>query len=429
MDKKIEDLLTHINENFRFGSKIRQNIVDQWFKDYILNIEEKFIVYNELDDLQITIIDQPKTVLKTRLVRLFKCIEQESEINHSVLVSWFNRNHIDEQIQKNIIQDLVKRGYIIIDDAPEKKIEGEIAIDIPDNFLDLEDDLDTLLSDEKFIEHVNSLEDVIDKSWNNEYLSQVHSEDELKRNKSLSNLVEANRNLVWKIVNHYSGLSTVGFDRNDMYQVGLMGLIRAAERFDLSLGYQFSTYATWWIRQAITRGIADNSTLIRIPVHYREKMNKFIKVENELWNELARPATTVEIAREMDETIETIEEVQFYIAQSNLDSLDRLVGEGESTPLGELLLDENLHTPADEYDQVELRDVILKVFQSNLTEREMKILYYRFGFEDDEVKTLESVGKMFEVTRERIRQIEAKALRKLRGEATTNVLKEYLYAY
>lgn len=195
------------------------------------------------------------------------------------------------------------------------------------------------------------------------------------------------------------------------------------------MGHQFSTYATWWIRQAITRAIADYSTLIRVPVHYREKMNKFIRVENKLWNELARPATILEISKEMDEPIEVIEELRFYISQSNLDSLDRLVGGDENTSLGQLVLDENSNMPDEEYYKLELRNTISEVFQSNLTEREMQVLQYRFGFKNDETKTLEDIGKIFNLTRERIRQIEAKALRKLQKPKTTTILKEYLYEY
>lgn len=427
MIKKLDDLLTHINDNFRFGSKIKQNIIDRWFKEYTLEIEEKFTVYDELDALQIEIIDHPKTVLKANLLKLFKCIELENEINSSILIKWFNQNNIDESIQENILSNLTRKGYIIIDDTLQEKNEIDFDFDLPDDLL--ENDLDSLLDDDNFINHVDSLEDVINKSWNIEYLNQIHSGDESKRNKSISNLVEANRKLVWKIVKHYSGLSTIGFDEKDMYQVGVIGLLKAAEKFDISLGYQFSTYATWWIRQAITRGIADYSTLIRIPVHYREKMNKFIKIENELWNELARPATTFEISKEMGEPIDVIEELRFYISQSNLDSLDRLVGEGENTSLGELVLDKYLNTPDEEYYKIELRNTIGEIFQSNLTEREMQVLYYRFGLKNDETKTLEDIGQIFNVTRERIRQIEAKALRKLRNPKTTTVLKEYLYEY
>ncbi|MBX0358355.1 RNA polymerase sigma factor RpoD/SigA [Halobacillus sp. Nhm2S1] len=425
MDKMLDDLLSHINDNFRFGSKIKQNIIDQWFNDYTLDIEERFIVYDELDSLQIEIIDYPKTVLKAKLLKFFKCIERENEINKSILIKWFNQNNIDESIKENILSDLTREKYIIIDDTLQDENEIDFDFDIPDDLL--ENDLDTLLNDDSFTDHVDSLEDVIDKSWNIQYLNQIHLGDELKRNKSLSNLVEANRKLVWKVVKRYSGIATVGFDENDMYQVGVIGLLKAAKKFDVSLGYQFSTYATWWIRQAITRGIADYSTLIRIPVHYREKMNKFIRIENELWNELARPATTFEISKAMEEPIEVIEELRFYISQSNLDSLDRLVGGDETTPLGELVFDENTDMPDEEYFKIELKNIIREILQSNLSKREVQVLYYRFGCKNEKPKTLEDIGQIFNVTRERIRQIEAKALLKLQKPKTTTVLKEYLY--
>lgn len=425
MNNQLNDLLSHINDNLRFGSKIKQNIVDHWFKEYTLEIKERFSVYDELDSLQIEIIDHPKTALKAMLLKLFKCIEQKSEINRSILTNWFNQNNIDEDIQESILSDLSKRDYIIIDDTLlDKRVTD---FNIPDDLL--EDDLDFLLDDISFISHVDSLEEVIDKSRNIEYLTQIHADDELMRNKALSSLVEANKKLIWKVVRKYSSLATVGFDENDMYQVGVIGLLKAAEKFDISLGNQFSTYAIWWIRQAITRGIADYSTIIRIPVHYREKMSKFIRIENELWNELARPATTYEISKEMKESTEVIEELRFYIAQSNLDSLDRLVGEGETTSLEEFVLDKNLSTPDEEYLKIELRNTIGDIFQMCLTERETQVLNYRFGFENEERKTLEDIGQIFNVTRERIRQIEAKALKKLQKQKISGLLKEYLYEY
>lgn len=425
MEKNFNDLFSHINDNFRFGTKINQRIIDQWFKEYILEVEDRFAVYDEIESLHIVIIDLPDTVMKANLFKLFKCIERESEIKRKTLIQWFEKKNIDKSLQENILVDLTNKGFIIIDEMTTDN--NELDFNIFEDFS--EKDLDSLLEDDTFLEHVASLEDVIDKSLNIEYLIQIHSGDELNRNRSLSNLVEANRKLVWKIVMHYSGLSTVGFDKNDMYQVGVIGLLKAAEKFNVSLGYQFSTYATWWIRQAITRGIADFSTLIRIPVHYREKINKFIKIENELWNELARPATTLELSIRMGESVDIIEELRFYISQSNLDSLDRHVGEGGDTKLSELLLDDTLNTPDEEYTKHELRNVMFEIFKSDLTEREMEVISHRFGFNNDEIKTLENVGQIFSVTRERIRQIEAKAIRKLQKNKTTEVLKEYYYEY
>jgi len=411
-------------ENLRFGSKIEQKTIDQWFSEYTLSIEDKFAVYEELDSLQIGIIDLPKTALKANLLKLFKCIEGEIEINKSILIKWFNQNNIDETIQENIVSDLTKRDFIIVDDLAQ----DDNDFDILDDFLE-DNDLDSLLDDDSFIDHVDSLEDVIDKSRNNEYLARLDSDDELIRKRSLSNLVEANVKLVWKIVKRYSGFSTVGFNENDMFQAGMIGLLKAADRFDLSLGNQFSTYASWWIKQSITRGIADYSTLIRIPVHMREKMNKFIRIENELWNELARPATTAELAEAMDEPIDFIEELRFYISQSNLDSLDRQVGEDGYTALGQLVVDESIHTPEEEVDVLDLIETLSEIFQASLGEREIEVLNYRFGLENEEDMTLEEVGKIYNLTRERIRQIEAKALRKLRHPKRSKVLKEYMYEY
>lgn len=383
MKNDLDNLLSYINDNIRFASEIKQTVVDNWFKQYKLDIEEKFAVYDELNSLQIKIIYLSKTVIKSSLLKLYKCIEAEEEINGNILIKWFDKNNIDESIRENILNDLEKHGYKIVDNNDEViKMDVNLTEDL------LDDDLDLLLEDDDFIKEIDSLEDTIDKSRNIEYLVQIHSKDESKRNEFLYYLVQANRKLIWKIVKSYSKFSTVGFDVNDMFQVGLIGLLKAAEKFDVSLGHQFSTYATWWIRQEITRGIANHSTLIRIPVHYREKMYKFLRIENELWNKLARPATTLELSRKMGESIDVIEELRFYISQSNLDSLDRLVGEGEGTSLGELVIDENVNMPDKEYFKLELRNVINKILRTNLTKREKQVLLYRFGFINDEKMTI-----------------------------------------
>lgn len=383
MKNDLDNLLSYINDNIRFGSEIKQTVVDNWFKQYKLDIEEKFAVYDELNSLQIKIIYLSKTVIKSSLLKLYKCIEAEEEINRNILIKWFDKNNIDESIRENILNDLEKHGYKIVDNNDEViKMDVNLTEDL------LDDDLDLLLEDDDFIKEIDSLEDTIDKSRNIEYLVQIHSKDESKRNEFLYYLVQANRKLIWKIVKSYSKFSTVGFDVNDMFQVGLIGLLKAAEKFDVSLGHQFSTYATWWIRQEITRGIANHSTLIRIPVHYREKMYKFLRIENELWNKLARPATTLELSRKMGESIDVIEELRFYISQSNLDSLDRLVGEGEGTSLGELVIDENVNMPDKEYFKLELRNVINKILRTNLTKREKQVFLYRFGFINDEKMTI-----------------------------------------
>src|SRR5699024_3043412 len=243
---------------------------------------------------------------------------------------WFIKNNIDEDIQKNFIEEYInKNDKIIIENDIFNKPTEEKDFDFLNDFID--DDLDTLLDDEDFFEEVDSLKDVVDKSRNIEYLTQIKSSNTEENKRALDNLAEANINLVWKITNHYLGLGTSSFDQDDMYQTGMIGLMKAAENFDISLGYAFSTYAVNWIRQAITRDIANYSTLIR--------------VENDLWNELARPATKLELSKKMEVTIHEIEEMKFYIDQSNLASLDTYVGANEDTNLVDIIPDETVHTP------------------------------------------------------------------------------------
>src|SRR5699024_656432 len=347
----------------------------------------------------------------------------------SVLIEWFAKEKIDKNIQDNFFEKFANEGFIpIVDDVPLEIKKEEQELDFLDDFAS--EDLDSLIEDDKFIEEVESLEEAVDKSRNIEYLIQLKSDDETLNKKALYNLVEANSNLVWKVVKHYAGLSSVGLDVEDMYQVGMEGLMKAAEKFDVSLGFTFSTYAVHWIRQSITRGIADYSTLIRVPVHYREKMNKFIKMESELWNELARPATNSELSKAMDVTIDEINKIKFYIEQSNLTSLDLYVGNEEDSNLGEFIPDDDSPTPEKVLMDLDRSNVIKESLSARLTDREEEIIYYRFGFLDGgEGMTLEEIGNIYNVTRERIRQIESKALGRLRHNTTSRLLKEYLHEY
>lgn len=425
MNSKLPKLISYINDNLRFGSKIQQTVIDKWFKEYSLNLEDKLVVYKELKLLNIEVIDYSKGLLKSKIGILLKSIEKNQEIKKSTILKWFRDENIEHGMQEKVITSLEKQGYTIIDDFRQAYIG--LNFDFLNNIED--DDLNSLLENQEFIDKVDSLKNVVDKSHNIEYLVQLNSEDSKKREIALDNLVEANDRLVWKIVMHYSKLATISFDMNDMYQVGMQGLLKAAEKFDISLGYQFSTYAIWWIRQAITRGIADFSTSIRIPVHYREKMNKFIRIENQLWNDFGRPATRKELSKELGISEKENEEINFFIFQSSLDSLDRPIGNEEGSYLGDFLSDKNMDTPENEYTQFELRKIIEEVLNSTLSEKEKKIIYFRFGLYDGREHTLDEIGKVFKVTRERIRQIEAKALRKLRQSKASRILKEFLNDY
>ena len=297
---------------------------------------------------------------------------------------------------------------ILINDDIEEDVE-KIDISVPDG-ISIEDPVRMYLKEIGKVPLLSAEEEI-------ELAKKMEEGDERAKQK----LAEANLRLVVSIAKRYVGRGMLFLD---LIQEGNLGLIKAVEKFDYRKGYKVSTYATWWIRQAITRAIADQARTIRIPVHMVETINKLIRVQRQLLQELGREPQPEEIAKEMDIPVERVREI-LKISQEPV-SLETPIGEEEDSHLGDFIQDDNVPVPAEAAAFQLLKEQLVEVLDT-LTEREKKVLTLRFGLEDGRARTLEEVGKEFKVTRERIRQIEAKALRKLRHPSRSRKLRDYIY--
>ena len=348
------------------------------------------------------------------LVELGK--KNKNFLEYAQIDSYFKDMKLNSDMMEAIYDYLEQNGINVLtlaavaddDEDLDDPIEDETEIAVPDG-VSIEDPVRMYLKEIGKVPLLSADEEI-------KLAQRMEEGDEAAKKK----LAEANLRLVVSIAKRYVGRGMLFLD---LIQEGNLGLIKAVEKFDYRKGYKFSTYATWWIRQAITRAIADQARTIRIPVHMVEATNKLIRVSRQLLQELGREPSPEEIAEEMDIPVERVREI-LKISQEPV-SLETPIGEEEDSHLGDFIQDENVPVPADAAAFTLLKEQLDEVL-GTLTEREQKVLRLRFGLDDSRAGTLAEVGKEFDVTRERIRQIEAKSLHNLRHPSRSRKLKDYL---
>jgi len=369
-------------------------------------MEENTMKFEEKLKELVTLGKKKKSILELQEINDFFVDIELEEGQMDKVFECLDSNNIDVL---RISSDADEDDDVEIELSEEDEVDVEkIDLSVPDG-ISIEDPVRMYLKEIGKVPLLNAEEEV-------ELAKRMADGDEEAKKR----LAEANLRLVVSIAKRYVGRGMLFLD---LIQEGNLGLIKAVEKFDYQKGFKFSTYATWWIRQAITRAIADQARTIRIPVHMVETINKLIRISRQLLQELGREPTPEEIAEELDMPVERVREI-LKISQEPV-SLETPIGEEEDSHLGDFIQDDNVPVPAEAAAATLLKEQLGEVLDT-LTEREQKVLRLRFGMNDGRARTLEEVGKEFDVTRERIRQIEAKALRKLRHPSRSRKLRDYL---
>ena len=377
---------------------IKRELIEKGKKKGVLTFKE---ISDAFEDIEVT---------PEEIERLYDVFEKES----IELVEDLDKELEEIEVSKEELEDLSVPEGINIDDHVKMYLKeiGKVNLLTPEEELSL---AKRMADGETAKEQLEEISEDIDEDTKKQIDLLIADGEKAKKS-----LAEANLRLVVSIAKRYVGRGMLFLD---LIQEGNLGLIKAVDKFDYTKGYKFSTYATWWIRQAITRAIADQARTIRIPVHMVETINKLVRVSRQLVQELGREPTPEELAKELNMPVDKVREIS-KISQEPV-SLETPIGEEEDSHLGDFIPDEDAPAPSEAASFVLLKEQLGAVLET-LSEREAKVLRLRFGLDDGRARTLEEVGKEFDVTRERIRQIEAKALRKLRHPSRSKKLKDFL---
>lgn len=426
-NENVGKVIEYINNNIRFGSEVNALKVKQWINKNNIEQEDCHFIYQELKDLNINLF-YPKIFIDYDLDKFVALNGEKQTIEIQLLEEWLSTHDCSEDVRIKIKTILEEANYVLIQ---KKELVSENKNDFSDFLDDLDDleELDSLLESDEFADELKAYKEVVDKAYNIDYLKILSTGDLERQSEAMDKLVQANKRLVWKIVKRYQRASTCAFDTNDMYQAGQMGLMKAAEKFDVQRGLQFSTYATWWIRQAITRSIADFSTTIRLPVHKREELYKLVKLESEMSLNGIAEVPLEELAKEFGVSLTRLEELKMQQIMGNITSLDQPIGEADGSFLGDFVEDNVTPTPDVVVDKVFMREELDKLIDTVLDERSKRVIQLRFGLLDGTSHTLEEIGAEFGVTRERIRQIESKAIKRMRHPINCRNVEEFYHDY